>query len=199
MLEFLGHFHPIAVHFPLALLIVGGMFSLSARLVRQGEIRNALQAAGAWNFSLGVLSLVPAVLTGWAAYQTVAHDAPSHAAMTFHRNWALAAFAVCVGVALMAWRKRGRSWPSSWVAWAGLLLGLGLIGVTGFLGGKLVYRYGLGVQSLPLPERDGHPHSGGGHHGEPMSSEEVTPPHPADSPAKGSSTPHSHDGKPHHH
>ncbi|MCF6301365.1 MAG: hypothetical protein L3J52_09655 [Proteobacteria bacterium] len=35
-----------------------------------------------------------------------------------------------------------------------------LLGITAFKGGELVYRYGLGVMSLPEVEGEGHAHGG---------------------------------------
>jgi len=199
MLEAIGHLHPIVIHFPLALLLSGGLFSLASRLIRHEETRNAFQVAGAWNFRIGVLSLLPALLTGWAAYQTVAHDAPSHAAMTLHRNWALATGVVFLGVA--AWRDRGKDWPSGWLTWIGLVLGLVLLGVTGYLGGNLVYRHGLGVQSLPASEGKAHSHDSEGHgHGDAEHDrQEPKAPLPDDPAGKTPPKPHPHDGTPHKH
>ena len=199
MLAAIGHLHPIVIHFPLALLLSGGLFSLASRLIRHEETRNAFQVAGAWNFRIGALFLLPALLTGWAAYQTVAHDTPSHAAMTLHRNWALATGVVFLGVAV--WRDRGKDWPSGWLTWIALILGLVLLGVTGYLGGNLVYRYGLGVQSLPAPEGKAHPHGSEGHgHGEAEHDrQEPKAPLPDDSAAKTPPKPHPHDGTPHKH
>ncbi len=199
MLESIGHLHPIVIHFPLALLLSGGLFSLASRLIRHEETRNAFQVAGAWNFRIGALFLLPALLTGWAAYQTVAHDTPSHAAMTLHRNWALATGVVVFGVAV--WRGRGKDWPSGWSTWIGLILGLVLLGVTGYLGGTLVYRHGLGVQSLPAPEGKAHSHGSDGHgHGEAEHDrQEPKAPLPDDSAVKAPPKPQPHDGTPHKH
>lgn len=201
MLEALGHLHPIAIHFPLALLLSGGVFSLGSCLVRREELRVALQAAGIWNFRLGALALIPALLTGWAAYQTVAHDAPSHAAMTLHRNLALATGTVFLGLASLAWRGRGKGWPTGWLVGAVLLAGLVLLGTTGFLGGNLVYRYGLGVQSLPAQEEgDGHSH-GDPAHPSPRPEDKPTARSEAKDAAPTPSSPrtHPHDGTPHKH
>jgi len=200
MIEALGHLHPVLIHFPLALLISGGLFSLGSRLIRQDGTRNAFRAVGLWNFRLGALALVPALLTGWAAYQTVAHDAPSHAAMTIHRNWAVATGAVFLGLVLLAWRERDRNWPGGWLSGFLLLAGLALLGITGFLGGNLVYRHGLGVQSLPVSEGEGHLHGSEGHpHGEAQERTDAKPPPQSERPTKTPPKPHPHDGTPHKH
>lgn len=201
MLEAFGHLHPIAIHFPLALLISGGLFSLGSRLTTHEGVRHAFQATGAWNFRIGAVFLLPALLTGWAAYQTVAHDAPSHAAMTLHRNWALATGTVFLGVAVLDWRGQGAAWPKGGLAWTALFLGLALLGVTGYLGGNLVYRHGLGVQSLPVAEGEGHSHGSEGHnHGAaPENRKEPKAPMPDDSAIKPPPQPHHHDGTPHQH
>lgn len=200
MLETIGHLHPVFIHFPLALLLSGGLFTIGSRLIRRESIRNAFQIVGAWNFRLGALALVPALLTGWAAYQTVAHDAPSHAAMTIHRNWALATGAVFLGLVLLAWRGRDKGWPGGWLSGFLLLAGLALLGITGFLGGNLVYRHGLGVQALPISESDGHAHGREGHpHGEGQERTDAKPLPPSEMPAKTAPKPHPHDGTPHKH
>lgn len=201
MLESLGHLHPIVIHFPLALLISGGLFSLGSRLIRPEGLRHAFQVAGAWNFRIGALFILPALITGWAAFQTVAHDAPSHAAMTLHRNWALATGAAFLGMGVIAWRSRVGSWPTGRLTWAALFIGLALLGVTGYLGGILVYRHGLGVQALPVAEGDGHSHGSVGHsHGEALGNQkEPKAPVPNDSAVKSPPEPHHHDGTPHQH
>jgi len=200
MLEALGRLHPIAIHFPLALLISGGALSLCARLVRREDTQNALQAAAIWNFWIGAMSLGPALLTGWAAYQTVAHDAPSHAAMTLHRNWALATSGVFIVLAAFAWRGRDKRWPSGWLMGSVLLVGLSLLVSTGFRGGELVFRHGLGVQSLPAPEGEGQVHGSEGHrHGDGQEQDAPKPTLQGDAPAKTTPKPPHHDAAPHKH
>lgn len=199
MLESLGHLHPIVIHFPLALLISGGLFSLGSRLIRPEGLRHAFQVAGAWNFRIGALFILPALITGWAAFQTVAHDAPSHAAMTLHRNWALATGAAFLGLAVLSWRGRGKAWPTGGLAWATLFLGLALLGVTGYLGGTLVYRHGLGVQSLPAREGEAHGHEGHPHEGTLENRQAPKAPAPDDSTIKPPPEPHHHDATPHKH
>ena len=56
-----------------------------------------------------------------------------------------------------AWRHRRVPEPGLGFA-ALLVIGLGLLGVTGWHGGELVYRHGLGVMSLPVAEGEGHDH-----------------------------------------
>ena len=162
MLPILGQLHPVVVHFPLALLTSGVVFLLGSRLVHPGRIRDELSTAGYWTFWTGVLSLGPALLTGWTAYRTVVHDAPSHAAMTLHRNWGLATGVVFTGLAFQVWQSRRRAKPSSWFFALALLGGLALLLGTGYRGGELVFRYGLGVKSLPAHDKEGQgPHEHG--------------------------------------
>jgi uncharacterized membrane protein len=155
MLPFLGQLHPIAIHFPLALLTTAVVFLLGSRLVHPGRTRDELIAAGYWTFWMGVLSLGPALVTGWAAYRTVAHDAPSHAAMTLHRNWGLATGVAFIGLAVLVWKVRRKAKPLSWVFALSLLGGLALLLETGYRGGELVFRHGLGVRSLPAHDKEG--------------------------------------------
>lgn len=201
MLESIGHLHPIAIHFPLALLIAGFLFSLFGHLSRKEWIRVTFQAVGFWNFNIGIVSILPALLTGWAAYHTVAHDAPSHAAMTLHRNWALATSVLFFGLVLLAWRNRKNPWPSGKLAWSAVFIGLVLLCIAGFLGGRLVYRHGLGVQSLPAAEGEGHLHGSEGHsHGDaPENRKEPKAPMPDGSTIKPPLEPHHHDATPHKH
>jgi uncharacterized membrane protein len=201
MLESFGHLHPILIHFPLALLFTGWALDLIQVWTKAPQVRSALQSASRWNLLIGGAALVPALITGWAAYQTVAHDAPSHAAMTLHRNLALATVAVFVLLGAIAWLRRETEWINRWPFRVGFLLAVALLLATGYRGGLLVYTYGLGVRSLPTQEGgDGHshgdhPHAGPEPEGKPSQSTEAK--ESAGKPA--SPNPHPHDGKPHKH
>ncbi len=108
------------------------------------------------------------VAAGWYAYNTVVHDAPSHIAMTEHRNWAMVTFALLLGISGWEYYLSRRGKGKGWLFTALLVVAAVLLLSTAWHGGELVYRYGLGVMSLPKPEGPGHTHEhGAGHnHGE---------------------------------
>lgn len=201
MLDSFGHLHPILIHFPLALLVTGWALDLFQVWAKAPQVRSALQSASRWNLLIGGATLVPALITGWAAYQTVAHDAPSHAAMTLHRNLALATVAVFVVLCVLAWLRRETEWINRWPFRVGFLLAVALLLATGFRGGLLVYTYGLGVRSLPAQEGgDGHSHGVHPHTAPDPESRPFTSPEAKDQAEKSASPhAHSHDGKPHKH
>lgn len=154
--------HPLVVHFVIALFFVGPFCLLASVIAPLNEPwRNSLRNAGDWMIWIGAAFAVVAVAAGLYAYNTVAHDEPSHIAMTNHRNWALATATFLVVLAIYRWIRR-RAQPGALFLVAAFAA-LTLVGVTGWKGGRLVYHYGLGVKSLPQSEGPGHHHH---HHGE---------------------------------
>jgi len=133
--EIIPNWHPIFVHFTVALLAIGVLFHPLALLADREDLRRQWAAVARWNLWLGTAFAVLTVATGIQAYNTVAHDTPSHLAMTDHRNWALVTFAVFL--VLTAWsilRYRARK-PINWPLALALLLSLGLLGSTAWRGG----------------------------------------------------------------
>jgi uncharacterized membrane protein len=61
--------HPLFIHFPIALLSTGFMFDLLAIIFK----KEVFQPVGWWNLSLGILSSVFAVLTGFVADWNYGH------------------------------------------------------------------------------------------------------------------------------
>ena len=149
MIEIIPNWHPIFVHFTVALLSLAVVFWLVGGLLREGTLKQQLLVFARWNLWLGTAFGLVTGLAGWDAYNTVAHDTPSHEAMTEHRNWALAAlsvFAVLSAWSFLNLRKQRKAGVLFAVV---LLAGGALLGSTAWHGGELVYRYGLGVISLP--------------------------------------------------
>lgn len=158
MIEIVPNWHPIFVHFPLALLSVSVIFFLLARLVRRHRWQPQWLAVAHWNLWIGAGFAVITGVTGWLAYNSVAHDDVSHAAMTVHRNWAIPTILLFgILAAWAAWSHR-RSREVGAIFLASAVVGLGLLASTGWRGGELVYRHGLGVMSLPASVGDGHDH-----------------------------------------
>jgi uncharacterized membrane protein len=164
MIEVIPNWHPVAVHFTVALLITASAMFAAGTLFRASPSGVALTTAARWNLAIGIAVTVATLATGWSAYNTVAHDSASHENMTVHLRMAVATalvFFVAGGVAWLERRKRA----GAGIALLGLLAGgAGALMVTGWLGGENVYRYGLGVMALPKSGDHIHPGSGGHSH-----------------------------------
>ena len=167
-IEIIPNWHPIFVHFTVALLSLSSLLYLAGLVLR----RPNLLIVARWNLWIGAGITVGTVLAGFYAYNTVAHDGPSHAAMTDHKNWALVTAAIFGVLAIwsLAKHRGAKSVSSGFVVL--ILLASGLLAVTGYKGGEVVYRHGMGVMRMPEISGDGghgsHAHgedAGAGHHG----------------------------------
>jgi len=154
------NFHPIVVHFPIALTIVAFLLSIAAYIRRSHPASAQLAAAGHFTLWLAAIGAAVAVLLGWLAFNSVNHDDAGHAAMLLHRSWAIP---TAVGLILLscwdAWKYRVNELISVPMLFLLFLLSQA-IAVTGWLGGEVVYRHGIGVLSLPSNEISAH----GQHH-----------------------------------
>ena len=155
----LPEWHPMAVHFPLALTVTGAL-ALSAARVAPPERQGAtLAVVGTWNLCLGALGAMFALGTGLAAVASLELAPAARAAVALHVKWAI--FTSAALVLLAVWRGAGadpKSRPSRtflvilWVVAAALI-------VTAYRGGQNVYRYGVGTLQSPLacsPKENGH-------------------------------------------
>jgi uncharacterized membrane protein len=140
-----SEWHPIAVHFPLALVITGAV-TLTASRVKSFERHGAaLATVGTWNLCLGAIGVLFALGTGLAAMVSIHLEPAARAAVGLHVKWAVF---TSVGILLLAvWRGAGNppeAKPSAlllivlWGVTAALI-------VTGYRGGQNVYRYGVAV------------------------------------------------------
>lgn len=111
---------------------------------------------------MGTAFGVVTAIFGWLAFNSVVHDTPSHVAMVEHRNWALstlALFLVLTGWSVWRYRRKVTATPVTFLV--AMLLALALLMTTAWHGAEVVYRYGIGVMSLPKAEKHGT--SGEGH------------------------------------
>lgn len=207
MFEIIPNWHPIFVHFTIGLLITAAILLVAGRMRGSADIL----AAARWNLWLGGLAVVATVITGFLAYNSVIHDAPSHAAMTVHRNWALPTAVLFAAAALWSLVARGRGVERGAPFLALVLVAAAGLSVTGWLGAENVYRYGLGVMSLPKAEDKGDTHEHGGEaapheHGNESGGDaahnaydhkhgDMAPPHGHDGENGGEGGPHGHDAE----
>lgn len=160
-LQIIPNFHPIVVHFPIALTVIAFLLSIAAYARSSHPVSVQLAAAGHFTLWLAALGAAAAVLFGWLAFNSVNHDNAGHAAMLLHRSWAVP---TAIGLILLAswdaWKYRVNELISVPMLFVLFLLSQA-IAVTGWLGGEVVYRHGIGVLSIPSSEGAGHGH----HHG----------------------------------
>jgi len=142
--------HPMVVHFPVALVISAAAMLWGARLLPGDRVAATLATVGTWNLCLGTAAAVAALGTGLAAVIGLRVGEQAHLAISIHVRWAFATSLVLV--LLSVWRGAGThaqsrpSWP-----FVGLLsAATAALVVTAYLGGENVYRHGVGVTAPAL-------------------------------------------------
>ena len=163
MFEIIPNWHPIFVHFTVALLSLSvGLFVVTHFM--SGALKEQWQIVAKWCLWFGAGFTLITGATGLYAYNTVAHDTPSHLAMTEHRNWAIATITLFVAMAIwsVVWIRQRKALNVIFIV--AMVISGGVLASTAWHGGEVVYRYGLGVMSLPKAEGDRHNHSHGGGH-----------------------------------
>lgn len=161
MPEIIPNFHPIFVHFTVALLSLSVGLMLVTPLLKP-PLKEQWQIVSRWALWFGAGFTIITALTGLDAYNTVAHDTPSHLAMTEHRNWAIGTITLFLILAVWSIIQYRKDKMLGKVFVICMVIAGGVLGSTAWHGGELVYRYGLGVMSLPKAEGDGHGHSHAG-------------------------------------
>ncbi len=91
MIQIIPNWHPILVHFTVALLSISVAMFLLASVLKEGNLRQQWLNVAYWNLWIGMLLTIATLIFGWLAYNSVTHDTPSHVKMTSHRNWAFIA------------------------------------------------------------------------------------------------------------
>lgn len=166
MIEIIPNLHPALVHFPIAFATAAVVLTAVGTALRNWSYTAQCLMTGRWMLWGAALSALVAAAFGWFAFNSVAHDEVSHAAMKVHRNWALGALTALLALAAWdVWRSRSGTMPSP-VFLVLLVAAWLLVMSTAWHGAELVYRHGLGVISLPKPEGQSSPHEHGADHGD---------------------------------
>ena len=172
-IEIIPNWHPLLVHFTIALLSVSVVLFLAESFIRKWPLHIQLVTVARWNLWLGALAAIATVIAGFDAFNSVPHGSEAqHLAMLDHRKWALSTAGLFIILAIWSlsaslrgkadFRKSKNLVFVSLMAVAGLMLA-----TTGYKGAELVYRHGLGVIPMQVGMAAGHNHShGGAEHGE---------------------------------
>ena len=136
VLPWLGRFHILVIHFPIALLSVGALFELVGWLGRKPGVEAIVRAT----VGLGAMSAVAAVLLGLANAIEAEYSGTLSWVFWWHR--ALGITTAVVGILAWAALERRIRQPTPKrivVSRAAILLAATLVGITGHFGGSLVF------------------------------------------------------------
>lgn len=109
MIQIIPNFHPIVVHFPIALTMVAFIAALAAQLFKKRAFASHLAIISHYMLWAAAATVLVAISFGWLAYNSVNHDDAGHAAMTVHKFWAFTTAAVLVLLALFDFKKHQSS------------------------------------------------------------------------------------------
>jgi uncharacterized membrane protein len=142
--------HPLVVHFPLALILIATPLLLAARLLRSDPLASTAAIVGTWNLCLGALAALFALATGLGAVLDLDVSAAARQAISLHMKWAM--FSTLALLLLAVWRGAGTAPGSrpSWVFIIVLLAATGALAVTGYRGAQNVYEFGVGVKRIAV-------------------------------------------------
>ena len=133
--------HPLIVHFPIALLLTSVALDLLALLLR----RPTLHRIALWNLCLGTLGAGAAILTGLEAEDVAKHSFEIWQVIGLHKRLGFCTLILGLmgsGVRLM---RRDRLAPLARGGIIALAVAMTTTLVWGaFLGGRLVYEFGVG-------------------------------------------------------
>lgn len=139
MVQIIPNWHPIFVHFTVALWTIAVVMHLIAVVYPESMIKEQMVIVARWNLWLGTAFGIVTALVGWLASNSVAHDDISHEAMMEHRELALITLSIFVlSTVWSIWKQRARQAPGK-LFLLPLVIGAGLLMSTAWHGGELVY------------------------------------------------------------
>ena len=145
-------FHPILVHFPIALLFASVLFDVASTALTRDSLREAAQ----WLLGLGLLGGIVAAIAGGQAEGAAEKAGVAEALIETHEALAYMTLGIMAVLFFSRLLLRNRFSRKALIAYF-MMATVGLIAVsaTGHTGGNLVYEHGAGVhmaQQIPVKE-----------------------------------------------
>ncbi len=136
LVRFIGKFHPVMVHFPIALVFAALFFAIFSR-VTQNIFYDQISVPLSY---LAALAAIITVFLGLAAGFNAHYPAELTKYFDWHRIFGISSEVMTIITAVLAQYYRHRQWSKgrSWYHLA-LVLTAVIIGITGHLGATLVY------------------------------------------------------------
>ncbi len=139
------HLHPMIVHFPIALIIVGFVSEVTGVITKRHFFTNMAMLL----LTLGALGLVASYVTGNLAGDGVEEAGALKTALETHEDAATLTLWLVIGITLARLLVHFKGWFTGRLRWGMVLvvlLGVLSIARTGYYGGELVFRHAAGVQ-----------------------------------------------------
>jgi uncharacterized membrane protein len=133
--------HPLIVHFPIALFFTAFLFDMLGWLLKKAELNKAAK----WNLWVGTVGAAAAVGTGLWAESMVEHSGEVHQIIENHET--LGFVVLGISILLSVWRGFKDvtfSQRSLFIFLSLVIIMLATISVGAYLGGRMVYEYGVG-------------------------------------------------------
>jgi len=143
------HLHAMAIHFPIALLILGFLSELVAFLYNKTFFRQS----AFYLLLVGTVGTIVSYLSGNAAGDGM-EEGTLGAAIELHEQAATIALWLTIITAVFYLVLYFLKYQKTWTRLLAIFLFAGVIAAiarTGYLGGQLVYKHGAGVE-LALPD-----------------------------------------------
>jgi len=135
-MSFAGRVHPALVHVPIAALPI----ALVAFLVWLGSGKRSFSNADAIPLLIGALAAVPTYLTGEQAEAGQRFSNNMHEIVEHHESAGLVVMVLALTLAaIRIWRWNRLTGAWMWAYGVGLVTASAVVGITGYLGGKLVF------------------------------------------------------------
>jgi uncharacterized membrane protein len=135
-----GHpFHPMLVTVPIGAWMCSLVFDIASRVGAGQE----LVVGARWLIAIGVLGALAAATVGFFDFVTIPSGTAAHRTALTHMALNLAVTAAFAGN--FAWRSGGDTDQTGWGQLALSVVSLAGLAVSGALGGKLAYHYGVRV------------------------------------------------------
>ena len=133
--------HPLLVHFPIALLLS----ALALEGLALALKRPALHRVSLWNLGLGTLGAAAAVVTGLQAEDVGKHSFEIWQVMQVHKRLGITTLIIGVMASGLRLFTRDRLSPRLRALACALMLAMAsTLAAGGYLGGRLVYEFGVG-------------------------------------------------------
>jgi uncharacterized membrane protein len=138
------HFHPMIVHFPIALITIGFVADISSLFFKDEK---CLSKTGFYMMVAGALAAVAA----WGTGQLFTNEPAQGAIVEVfekHETGALITMILIVfGAAFRIWLviKKREETQLKWIVMAVYFLAFAAVTFTGFMGGTMVYNYMMGL------------------------------------------------------